>query len=133
MQVILIKDVENLGYANDIVEVRPGYANNYLIPQGYAKSATASARKVLAENLKQQAHKEAKLIAGSQAGRDRVDHHRQSRGRTHFRFGNRSERGRGPERKRDRRRPQEHQRRPREDDRRLRSRREALQRHQRNR
>ena len=38
MQVILIKDVENLGYANDIVEVRPGYANNYLIPQGYAKA-----------------------------------------------------------------------------------------------
>mgnify|MGYP002530313958 CR=1 FL=1 len=66
MQVILIKDVENLGYANDIVEVRPGYANNYLIPQGYAKSATASARKVLAENLKQQAHKEAKLIADAE-------------------------------------------------------------------
>ena len=64
MQVILIKDVENLGYANDIVEVRPGYANNYLIPQGYAKSAT---RKVLAENLKQQAHKEAKLIADAEA------------------------------------------------------------------
>ena len=62
MQVILIKDVENLGYANDIVEVRPGYANNYLIPQGYAKSATASARKVLAENLKQ-----AKLIADAEA------------------------------------------------------------------
>lgn len=67
MQVILIKDVENLGYANDIVEVRPGYANNYLIPQGYAKSATASARKVLAENLKQQVHKEAKLIADAEA------------------------------------------------------------------
>lgn len=67
MQVILIKDVENLGYANDIVEVRPGYANNYLIPQGYAKSATASARKVLAENLKQQAHKEAKLVADAEA------------------------------------------------------------------
>ena len=64
MQVILIKDVENLGYANDIVEVRPGYANNYLIPQGYA---TAAARKVLAENLKQQAHKEAKLIADAEA------------------------------------------------------------------
>ena len=60
MQVILIKDVENLGYANDIVEVRPGYANNYLIPQDTPKSATASARKVLAENLKQQAHKEAR-------------------------------------------------------------------------
>ena len=67
MQVILIKDVENLGYANDIVEVRPGYANNYLIPQGYAKSATASARKVLAENLKQQAHTEAKLVADAEA------------------------------------------------------------------
>ena len=36
MEVILIKDIENLGYANDIVNVKPGYANNYLIPQGYA-------------------------------------------------------------------------------------------------
>ena len=43
MEVILIKDMENLGYANDIVNVKPGYANNYLIPQGYAKSATAAA------------------------------------------------------------------------------------------
>ncbi len=42
MEVILIKDVENLGYANDIVAVKPGYANNYLIPQGFAKAATAS-------------------------------------------------------------------------------------------
>ena len=42
MEVILIKDMENLGYANDIVNVKPGYANNYLIPQGYAKAATAS-------------------------------------------------------------------------------------------
>lgn len=67
MQVILIKDVEKLGYANDIVDVRPGYANNYLIPQGYAKSATASARKILAENLRQQAHKEAKLVADAEA------------------------------------------------------------------
>ena len=41
MEVILIKDIENLGYANDIVNVKPGYANNYLIPQGYAKAATA--------------------------------------------------------------------------------------------
>ena len=47
MEVILIKDIENLGYANDIVNVKPGYANNYLIPQGYAKSATAAAKKVL--------------------------------------------------------------------------------------
>ena len=52
MEVILLKDMEKLGYANDIVNVKPGYANNYLIPQGYAKAATASAKKVLAENLK---------------------------------------------------------------------------------
>ncbi|MBQ7856531.1 MAG: 50S ribosomal protein L9 [Alistipes sp.] len=67
MEIILIKDVENLGYANDIVNVRPGYANNYLIPQGFAKTATASAKKVLAENLKQRAHKDAKILADAQA------------------------------------------------------------------
>ena len=67
MEVILIKDVENLGYANDIVNVKPGYANNYLIPQGYAKAATASAKKILAENLKQRAHKDAKILADAQA------------------------------------------------------------------
>lgn len=67
MEVILIKDVDTLGYANDIVDVRPGYANNYLIPQGFAKSATVSARKILAENMKQQAHKEAKLVADAEA------------------------------------------------------------------
>ena len=68
MEVILIKDVENLGYANDIVNVKPGYANNYLIPQGFAKAATASAKKVLAENLRQRAHKDAKILADAQAG-----------------------------------------------------------------
>ena len=67
MEIILIKDVENLGYANDIVTVRPGYANNYLIPQGFAKAATASAKKVLAENLRQRAHKDAKILADAQA------------------------------------------------------------------
>lgn len=67
MEVILIKDVEKLGYANDIVDVKPGYANNYLIPQGFAKAATASAKKVLAENLKQRAHKDAKILADAQA------------------------------------------------------------------
>ena len=66
MEVILITDVDKLGYANDIVNVKPGYANNYLIPQGYAKAATASARKVLAENLKQRAHKDAKILADAQ-------------------------------------------------------------------
>ena len=67
MEVILIKDIEKLGYANDIVNVKPGYANNYLIPQGLAKAATASAKKVLAENLKQRAHKDAKILADAQA------------------------------------------------------------------
>ena len=67
MEIILIKDVENLGYANDIVTVRPGYANNYLIPQGFAKAATASAKKILAEDLRQRAHKDAKILADAQA------------------------------------------------------------------
>ena len=67
MEIILIKDVENLGYANDIVNVRPGYANNYLIPKGLARIATDSAKKVLAENLKQRAHKDAKILADAQA------------------------------------------------------------------
>ncbi|MEG0499039.1 MAG: 50S ribosomal protein L9 [Alistipes sp.] len=67
MEVILIKDMEKLGYANDIVAVKPGYANNYLIPQGFAKSATAAAKKVLAENIKQRAHKDAKILAEAQA------------------------------------------------------------------
>ncbi len=67
MEIILIKDIEKLGYANDIVNVKPGYANNYLIPQGFAKSATAAAKKVLAENIKQRAHKDAKVLADAQA------------------------------------------------------------------
>lgn len=72
MEVILKKDVENLGYANDIVSVRPGYANNYLLPQGMAVVATESAKKVLAETLKQRAHKEAKIIADAQAVADKI-------------------------------------------------------------
>lgn len=67
MQIILLKDIEKLGYVNDIVDVKPGYANNFLIPQGYAKAATASAKKVLAENLKQRAHKDAKIMADAEA------------------------------------------------------------------
>lgn len=72
MEVILIKDIENLGYANDIVNVKPGYANNYLIPQGYAKAAMAAAKKVLAENLKQRAHKDAKILADAQALAEKI-------------------------------------------------------------
>ncbi len=72
MQIILTKDVDKLGYANDIVEVKPGYANNFLIPQGMAKVATPTARKILAENLKQRAHKDAKIQADAQALADKI-------------------------------------------------------------
>jgi large subunit ribosomal protein L9 len=72
MQIILTKDVDKLGYANDIVEVKPGYANNFLIPQGLAKVATTTARKILAENLKQRAHKDAKIQADAQALADKL-------------------------------------------------------------
>lgn len=66
MEVILKKDVENLGYANDIVSVKPGYANNYLLPRGLATVATESAKKVLAENIRQRAHKDAKILADAE-------------------------------------------------------------------
>ena len=56
-------DIANLGHKDDIVDVKQGYGRNYLIPQGYAILATPSARKVVAENLRQRAHKEAKLKA----------------------------------------------------------------------
>ena len=62
MEIILLKDVENLGFKDDIVEVKNGYARNYLIPQGYAIMATPSAKKQLEEKLRQQAHKEKHLI-----------------------------------------------------------------------
>lgn len=61
MDIILTQDVKNLGYKNDIVTVKPGYGRNYLIPQGFAILATESARKILAENLRQQAYKLEKI------------------------------------------------------------------------
>jgi large subunit ribosomal protein L9 len=61
MEIILKEDVVGLGYKNDIVKVKPGYGRNFLIPRGSAILATESARKVLAENLKQAAHKAAKV------------------------------------------------------------------------
>ena len=63
MELILKQDVENLGFKDDIVDVKNGFGRNFLIPTGKASLATSSARKVLAENLKQRAYKEAKLIA----------------------------------------------------------------------
>ena len=67
MEVILIQDVANLGYKNDIVKVRDGYGRNYLLPNKLAIIANESNRKQLAENLKQQAHKLAKLLSDAQA------------------------------------------------------------------
>jgi large subunit ribosomal protein L9 len=61
MEVILKQDVNTLGQKDDIIKVKDGYARNYLIPRGLATTATTSAKKVLAENIKQRAHKEAKV------------------------------------------------------------------------
>ncbi|HEX8351232.1 MAG TPA: 50S ribosomal protein L9, partial [Hymenobacter sp.] len=63
MQVILIKDVDNLGGANEMVEVRPGYARNYLIPQKFAVEASAGARKGLEEKQRVALKREEKLLA----------------------------------------------------------------------
>ena len=62
MELILTQDVENVGFKDDLVSVKNGFGRNYLIPHGYAVLATESAKKVLNENLRQRAHKEAKLI-----------------------------------------------------------------------
>lgn len=62
MEIILKKDVENLGFKDDLMKVKNGYGRNYLIPKGFAILATTSAKKVLAETLKQRAFKETKLI-----------------------------------------------------------------------
>jgi large subunit ribosomal protein L9 len=67
MELILRKDVQNLGFKDDVVTVKNGYGRNFLIPQGFAHLATSSAKKVLAENLKQRAHKEAKVVADAKA------------------------------------------------------------------
>lgn len=67
MEIILKQDVENLGHRDDIVNVKPGYGRNYLIPQGYAILATETAKKIHAENMKQRAHKEAKLREEAEA------------------------------------------------------------------
>ena len=61
MDIILKQDVNNLGYKNDIVTVKPGYGRNYLIPKGMAILATERNRKILAEEMRQQAHKEEKV------------------------------------------------------------------------
>ena len=61
MEIILKQDIKNLGEKDDVVSVKPGYGRNYLIPQGFAALATSSAKKVLAENLKQAQFKQDKI------------------------------------------------------------------------
>ena len=77
MEIILKEDIANLGYKNDIVDVKPGYGRNYLIPSGKAILASASAKKMLAEELRQREHKLAKIKNCDQGEPDRHD----------FRFG----------------------------------------------
>ena len=67
MKIILKEDVKNLGYKDDVVEVKSGYGRNYLIPTGKAVIASESALKVLAENQRQRAHKIAKIKADAEA------------------------------------------------------------------
>lgn len=73
MEVILKQDVAKVGYANDIVDVKPGYARNYLIPRGMAVIASESAKKVLAEELKQRAHKLARIKEQAEAAAKKIE------------------------------------------------------------
>lgn len=66
MEIILKQEIEHVGSKDEIVVVKPGYARNYLIPKGYAIPATPANKKILAENLKQRAHKESKILADAQ-------------------------------------------------------------------
>lgn len=66
MEVILKKNVDNLGYADELVTVKPGYGRNFLIPQGYAILATVPAKKAHAEVMKQKSHKDSKILAEAQ-------------------------------------------------------------------
>ena len=73
MELILKKDVENLGFPDDIVTVKNGYGRNFLLPQGLAVLATPSTKKVLAETLKQRAFKEKKIIEDAQKEADKLN------------------------------------------------------------
>ena len=67
MDIILKTDIAGLGYKNDIVTVKPGYGRNYLIPQGFAIMATPSNKKMIAENIRQAAHKAEKIKNDAEA------------------------------------------------------------------
>jgi len=72
MEIILKDDVKGLGYKNDLVTVKPGYGRNYLLPQGLAMLADKSAKKIVAENVRQAAHKAEKVKADAQAVADQI-------------------------------------------------------------
>ncbi|WP_019988263.1 50S ribosomal protein L9 [Rudanella lutea] len=72
MDIILKTDIAGLGYKNDIVTVKPGYGRNYLIPQGYAMMASESNKKMIAENIRQAAHKAEKIKNDAQALADQI-------------------------------------------------------------
>ncbi len=72
MEIILKQDIQNLGYKDDIIQVKDGYARNYLIPKGLAINATASAKKIHEEILRQRQHKEEKIKAEAQAIADKL-------------------------------------------------------------
>ena len=73
MELILKKDVENLGFINDLVTVKNGYGRNFLLPQGLAVLATPSTKKILAETLKQRAFKEKKIVDDAQKEADKLN------------------------------------------------------------
>ncbi len=72
MDIILKTDIAGLGYKNDTVTVKPGYGRNYLIPQGFAIMATGSNKKIVAENIRQAAHKVEKIRNDAQAIADAI-------------------------------------------------------------
>lgn len=72
MEIILKQDILNIGQKDDIVKVKDGYGRNFLIPKGFAISASESAKKVLAENIKQRAHKEAKIKSEASAQAEKM-------------------------------------------------------------
>jgi len=73
MEVILKKDVENLGYQDELVQVKPGYARNFLIPRGMAVAATPSQKKMLEETIRQRAHKEEKIQKEANARAEKLE------------------------------------------------------------
>jgi large subunit ribosomal protein L9 len=72
MEVILKQDVKNLGYKDDVVNVKPGYGRNFLIPKGLAESATVSTKKMLTETVKQRAFKEQKLKTAAEKSAEAI-------------------------------------------------------------